>query len=144
MSSPIHARVTGRRRVAERLLGERGAAAVEFALVVPVLLLLLFGIIEFSKAFNNQATLSSAAREGARSMALGHTAAEARSAVRAAADGLGLRDAQITVSPASCATASGTNTTVTVTVRYHQDVVAGLLGGTGFDLTGKAAMRCGG
>ncbi|MBN1092282.1 pilus assembly protein [Blastococcus sp. TML/M2B] len=127
------------------MLGERGAAAVEFALVAPVLLLLLFGIIEFSKAFNNQATLSSAAREGARSMALGHTVAEARAAVRATLPaGFTLPDSQITMSLPSCTTATGTNPTVTVTVRYRQNVVAGLVRGAGFDLTGKAAMRCGG
>ncbi|SDE92777.1 TadE-like protein [Blastococcus fimeti] len=145
MSSPIRTHVPGRRRVAARLLGERGAAAVEFALVAPVLLLLLLGIIEFSKAFHNQGTLSAAAREGARSMALGHTVAEARSAVRATLPGgMTLTDSQITMSLPSCVTATGTNPTVTVTIKYHQNVVAGLLGGAGFDLTGKAAMRCGG
>ncbi len=141
--SPTRTHVPGRRRVAARLLGERGAAAVEFALVAPVLLLLLFGIIEFSKAFHNQANLSAAAREGARSMALGHTPAEGRAAVRAAAGGLTLPDARITMTPTSCAGAPR-NTTVTVTVRYHQTAVGGLLGTAGFDLTGKAAMRCGG
>jgi Flp pilus assembly protein TadG len=145
MSSPISTPVPGRRRVAALLLGERGAAAVEFAFVAPVLLLLLFGIIEFSKAFSDQAALSAAAREGARAMALGDTPAQARAAVRAAADGLTLSDSQITLSPASCTTGGADHrTTVTVTVRHHQTVVGGLLGGAGIDLTGKAAMRCGG
>jgi Flp pilus assembly protein TadG len=45
---------------------ERGAAAVEFALVLPLLVLLLFGIIEFSRVWNLKQTLTDAAREGTR------------------------------------------------------------------------------
>lgn len=44
----------------------RGAAAVEFALVLPVLMLILLGIIEFGRAWNVKQTLTDAAREGAR------------------------------------------------------------------------------
>ena len=46
--------------------GERGAAAVEFAFVLPVLLLLVLGLIEFSLLFNAQISVTNAAREGAR------------------------------------------------------------------------------
>ena len=46
--------------------GRRGAAAVEFAVVAPLFLLLLAGIIEFGQAFRIQHTLSSACRRGAR------------------------------------------------------------------------------
>jgi hypothetical protein len=46
--------------------GERGAAAVEFALVVPLLILLVFGIIEFGMAFKDSLTVASATRTGAR------------------------------------------------------------------------------
>jgi Flp pilus assembly protein TadG len=45
----------------------RGAAAVEFALVAPVFLLLLAGIIEFGQAFRAEHMLSIASRRGARS-----------------------------------------------------------------------------
>ena len=41
---------------------ERGAVAVEFALLAPVLILLLFGITEFGRAYNVQISLSNAAR----------------------------------------------------------------------------------
>jgi hypothetical protein len=50
---------------------DRGAAAVELALVLPVLLLILFGIIDFGRMLNTQITLTEAAREGARATALG-------------------------------------------------------------------------
>jgi Flp pilus assembly protein TadG len=43
-----------------------GAAAVEFALILPCLLALVFGIFQFGIAFNNWITITNAAREGAR------------------------------------------------------------------------------
>jgi hypothetical protein len=45
---------------------ERGQGLVEFALVVPVFMLLLLGMLEFGIAFNHQLTLGYATREGAR------------------------------------------------------------------------------
>jgi Flp pilus assembly protein TadG len=48
------------------LRDERGAAAVEFALVVPVLLLLVFGMIDFGRLLFTRNNLQSAVREGAR------------------------------------------------------------------------------
>ncbi len=44
----------------------RGASAVEFALIAPLLFLLLFGIIEFGLLLYNQAVITNASREGAR------------------------------------------------------------------------------
>jgi len=57
--------VTGRR--------ERGAAAVEMALVLPVLLFLLMGLIDFGRAYSAQIQLSQAAREGVRLASLNTT-----------------------------------------------------------------------
>lgn len=45
---------------------EKGQALVEFALVLPILLMLLCGIIDFGWLYYNQITLNNAAREGAR------------------------------------------------------------------------------
>ena len=49
-----------------RIMSERGVAAVEFALVSPVLIILLFTIIEFSLVLYDKAVLTNASREGAR------------------------------------------------------------------------------
>lgn len=134
-----------RRRGTARLLSERGAAAVEFALVVPVLVFLLLGIIEFSKAYNVQATLSAGAREGARAMALGNAPGDAAAAVVKVAEAahVPVSAGQVSVVPKTC-TGAAPNTTVTVTVTHHQAFGSGFLGGVGVDLTGKAVMRCGG
>ena len=45
---------------------ENGQTMVEFALVLPVLVVLLFGIIQFGTAFNNYVSLTDAVRAGAR------------------------------------------------------------------------------
>ena len=60
------AALTLRRRVAAFARETCGAEVVEFALVLPVLLFLLAGIIDMGFLFNNYETLTNAAREGAR------------------------------------------------------------------------------
>ncbi len=50
---------------------QEGAAAVEFALLLPLLVLLLFGMIEFGLAFNSRIQATNAAREAARRAVVG-------------------------------------------------------------------------
>jgi Flp pilus assembly pilin Flp len=50
---------------------QEGAAAVEFALLLPLLVLLLFGMIEFGFAFNARIQATNAAREAARRAVVG-------------------------------------------------------------------------
>ncbi|MCW2838028.1 MAG: pilus assembly protein [Marmoricola sp.] len=45
---------------------QRGAVAVEFALIVPLLMLLVFGILEFGYMLNRDTIISNASRDGAR------------------------------------------------------------------------------
>ncbi len=54
----------------ERVDGRRGAVAVEFAVLAPALLVILFGLVEASRLVNVQNQLTSAAREGARMASL--------------------------------------------------------------------------
>lgn len=120
-----------------------GASAVEFAIILIPLLLILTGIIDYGRVFANQISLSGAAREGARAMALqGPTAAKA--ATKAAAPGLSpaLTDAQITITPATCAP----GVTVTVAVSYPASSLTGLLQPflNGKSLQASGVMRCNG
>src|SRR5215213_7388542 len=111
------------------LRGERGANAVEFALILPLLIVLVLGIAEFGHAFQVQGTLSAAAREGVRAMALRNDPADAREVVRNAAAPLnpGIADSQVTIAvrdPATgittqfCPTTGGGNTAVRLTITY--------------------------
>lgn len=56
---------------------EEGASAVEFALIAPLLFMLVFGIIYFGIAFLNLQTLRSSVREGGRAAAVGAPTVEA-------------------------------------------------------------------
>src|SRR3712207_6589249 len=65
---------TRRRSTVQRGRDERGAVVVEFAVVLPLLVLFVFGIVEFGRAYNARLELVSAVREGARAAAVGGTA----------------------------------------------------------------------
>lgn len=120
--------------------GERGSVAVEFALLAPILIMLLFGIVEFGRAYNVQVSLTNAAREGVRAMAINDSQSVARSAARNSATQLSpaLADADITFSAANC----GIGTQMTVTIRYSLNTMTGIAGP--FAMTGKGTMLCGG
>lgn len=78
--------------------GDRGAATVEFALVLPLLLLLLVGIVQFGRVYSMQIQLSGAANDAARYLAVNPTdAAGSRNRARAAAPNLGLTDGELAV-----------------------------------------------
>jgi len=74
--------VIGRRRgaVSEESQGDGGLAAVEFALVLPVLVALLFGIVVTGLVFIGRMQVQAASREGARAgaVASGHACDAAR------------------------------------------------------------------
>ena len=73
---------------------DNGQTMVEFAIVLPVLCLLLFGVIQFGILFNNYITLTDAVRAGARKAAVsrnlgaGGAVAAAQTAVRDSASDL--------------------------------------------------------
>jgi hypothetical protein len=53
-------------KIKRQTLGQSGSSAIEFALVLPVLIVLLFGIVEFGVLFYDKAMITNASREGAR------------------------------------------------------------------------------
>ena len=63
---------------------ERGAAAVEMAIVLPLLLLVIGGLVDFGRAFYLNSVITNASREGARMLAMNYTPAEANTRVTAA------------------------------------------------------------
>lgn len=73
-----------RRRLAGARRDDHGAAVVEFALVVPVLFLIIFAVIDFGRALWTMNVLTSGVREGARVAAVGDTTAATRTRARGA------------------------------------------------------------
>jgi len=130
-----------------RFRSDTGATAVEFAIVLLPLLLILLGIIDFGRVYSNQLTLSAAAREGVRTMAIYNNTAAAKAATRSAAGGLApaLSDAQISFST-TCLPAQSPPQTVTVTVTYPVTSLTGMFDALldGKNLVGVGVMRCGG
>jgi Flp pilus assembly protein TadG len=66
----MNTRTKERGKIISKLRREEGASMVEFALVAPLLLVLLFGIIEFGLILYDQAAITNASREGARYAAM--------------------------------------------------------------------------
>jgi Flp pilus assembly protein TadG len=62
----IYHRRAAVKRLVEKIRNQKGAALVEFAIVLPLLLVLVFGMIEFSIMFYDKAVITNASREGAR------------------------------------------------------------------------------
>jgi Flp pilus assembly protein TadG len=92
---------------------DRGAAAVEFALVVPILITLIFGAIEFGLYVQARTVLENAAREGVRVASLtanGNSTADAQ--IQAAAKGAIVGVAGTPTVTATCATPTGVSCTI--------------------------------
>jgi len=71
---PVHATIVGWQMLRRITRGERAQSLVEFAFVVPMLLILVFGIIDFGLGLRAYISVSSATREGARYAAVGNPA----------------------------------------------------------------------
>jgi Flp pilus assembly protein TadG len=61
------------RSTMHRIAREEGVAAVEFAIILPVLALILFGVLEFGRVWSQYQVFQGAAREGARCAAVAST-----------------------------------------------------------------------
>jgi Flp pilus assembly protein TadG len=135
-----------------RWTSEKGAELVEFALVFPLLLLVVLGIVDFGFLFQRYEVLTNAAREGARVAVLpGYAAADVTVRVQQYLTAGGLT-ATATIAPiaptavtvgGSCMTMAG----VTVTYPHDYTFVGGIIGyfsgttWTSRTLTATASMR---
>ena len=79
------ARRDARSRHQERTSNERGQTLVEFAALLPVLCLLLFGIIQFGVVFHDYITVTDASRVGARKAAVSRFVGDSGASAEAAA-----------------------------------------------------------
>lgn len=102
--------------------GERGQSLVEFVLVLPVFLLLLFAIIDFGMGFHAWLTVTNSAREGARLGAVGGTQTQIIQRVRDTADTL--NQSKLTVNVTNAQGAPGQS--VIVAVSYDYDLITPL------------------
>ena len=127
---------------------ERGQALVEFALVAPVFLLLLMGIVDFGLGLRAWISVTNSAREGARLASVHATCDAIRQRVEDSSGGLVTSGSQVTIDPSSCSFVTGDSATVTVQYTYHLVTpLGGLLSMFGhgvpssIDITSSSNMR---
>ena len=116
--------------------GERGSATVEFALVIPIVLLLLVALVEVAVVARVQIELLGAAREGARVAATNPDPAAAVDAVHEAlSEGL-MGSVIVTIERPAVV---GREAVVRLSVRHY--LAAALFGGVRVDLSARSVMR---
>lgn len=125
--------------IKKRANHENGQSLVEFALLLPLLVVILFGIIEFGQLWMTMNVLSGAAREGTRVAAVtAPDASQVRNAVLSVLNAANINNAAISVSGPDAAN----QVTVTVQINYTvttANIVPGLNGT--FQLTRNSTMH---
>jgi len=117
---------------------EKGASAVEFALILPILIILVFGIVEFGIAFNNYITITHAAREGVRIAAVDLNNPDLKNIIIERAYPVPITPDDITI-----ITPDGENIgdPVEVEITYNISITIPLVGSWDIPLKNKAIMR---
>ena len=103
-------------------LDRKGQSMVEMALILPIIIFLLMGMVEFSRIFGSYLLVSHASREGARLAAIGRTDEEVRANVTGKVGILDVRDLEIMLTPEDDARATGED--VRVCIKYKVQIYA--------------------
>lgn len=126
VASQAPRRLVSRRRART----SRGQALVEFALVAPILLFLLFAIVDFARAWNTYQVLTDAAREGARMAVIDDPSiamADVRTAITDALDRASLDQDETTIDIQGFRSGRGNPTTVRIEYRYQLGLVGAFI-----------------
>ena len=152
---------------ASRRHNECGAVAVEFALLLPVLMLIVFGIIQFGVVMAQSAALANGARTGARdgvvNIVAGHDCKYVVTRTREAAQSISMTASAVAVTvkrgpteasattvcsgegavgTLPCRTTSTADQNLYVTTTFTSPAIVPIVGLGDFDLTGTGAYRC--
>ncbi len=134
-----------------RFQDEKGAAMVEFSLILPLLAVLLFGVVEFSLLLFNKQVITNASREGARAGIVAQTPRLTLADIQQVVNDytgshlitFGIASAPVTIIDNSGGTAFGDDLTVTVSYQYDflvlPNFVASLAGD--INITAETVMR---
>ncbi len=119
---------------------QKGQSLVEFALVLPLLVLLIFGIIDFSRIFHAYLTIDHAGREAARAASIGKDDTAVINTAVTDASSIGLTTSRVKPTPTGTRS-SGTNVTITITypITFLTPVIGDIVGP--LTLTDTTVMR---
>jgi len=107
---------------------KRGQSAVEFAIILPLLMLILFGVLDLGRVFFAAITIANAARAGARYAAQHPTDTNGTKAVaQAEAQGQGITIYGPTAVSVTCPQGCGSNQPIQVTVTYSVTLMMGFV-----------------
>jgi Flp pilus assembly protein TadG len=113
-----------------------GAMAVEFAIVLPILLLIVGGIMDIGHAYHELHVVNEAAREGARVAAVGGSPQEIGDAITNFGDQL-----QYTINPSPPVSGSNVTVSVSTQVQLFTPIISAFFPNNPFTVTGTTIMR---
>lgn len=130
-------------RLIKKINNKKGQALLEMALVLPIILLLIFGIIEFGRIYNAYLIINNASREGARHAAVGGSYDEIRSEINEITSTLGT--VEITFTPSN-ENEREQGEDVVVMVRHSISLITPIIGplisnSNTFDIDSSTTMR---
>lgn len=103
-------------------LNKKGQSLVEMALILPIIILLLMGMVEFTRIFGSYLLITHASREGARMASIGKSDTVIVDSVKDKVNVLNVSDLQITLTPDESTRRSGDD--VKVSVKYKVIIYA--------------------
>ena len=107
------------------VVSKKGQSIIETALILPVIVLIITGIIDFSLIFNNYFILSNASREGARAAATGSDDTEIYAAVKRSSLMLEESKLRVVVEPQEYLRKKGNE--VSVIVEYDSNLITPII-----------------
>ncbi|WP_035787822.1 TadE/TadG family type IV pilus assembly protein [Clostridium ljungdahlii] len=128
--------------ILKNLKNEKGQALVEFAIILPILLLIVMGIVQFGMVINSYITIENASREGARAGIIGSTDQEIQYLIVTTSPNLDPKNLTVTITPSESSRRSGDSLIVKVTYKYNLTVpIISSLFNNVIVLNGQTTMR---
>lgn len=124
-----------------RLKNQKGQALVEFALILPILLILVMAILQFGMMLNSYLTIENASREGARAGIVGSSDVEIKQLIISTSPRLNPQNLTVSITPDETVRKSGDTLTVNVSYNYEPivPIISSLLNNV--VLNGQTSMR---
>lgn len=124
------------------LKNKKGQTLVEMALILPILILILMGMVEFGRILNSYLIITNASREGARYASVHSTDSQIQVAINNLTSTLNQDKLILTISPQLSSRSSGSS--ATVRIDYDIDILTPLMSNIvpdPFRVTAQTTMR---